>query len=303
MKRKTTKEFIEDAIKVHGGKYDYSLVEYINSTLKVKIICPIHGEFEQIANNHLQGKTCEKCSVDIVNLKNTDTLNHFIQKANQIHNNFYDYSLVDYKHSKLKVKIICPIHGEFEQIPTNHIFGQGCYDCSYEYRKKIMILTKEEFIKKSTIVHNNFYDYSKVIYLSAHNRVKIICPIHGEFEQIAQHHLNGHGCSFCNSSKGEMIIKEILQNHKIIFDYQKKFTNCKNIKELPFDFYLPKHNVCIEYDGRQHYMPIDFFGGIKEHMNLKFRDNIKNIFCRENNIELLRIKYDDNIEQKLQFLF
>jgi len=113
MKKLTTKEFINRAEKIHRNKYDYSLVEYVNTKTKIKIICKKHGIFEQTPNNHLCGKNCPKCHD-----YNKLTTKEFINKAEKDHGNKYDYSLVEYVNTKTKIKIICKKHGIFEQKPN-----------------------------------------------------------------------------------------------------------------------------------------------------------------------------------------
>jgi hypothetical protein len=121
-----TKEFIEDAILVHGDEYDYSLVEYINETTKVKIMCEHHGIFEQTPQGHIKKKEgCSKCATE----KRTGTLEQFIDKAHEIHENKYDYSLAVYVNSSTKLKIICPRHTIFEQTPNQHLRDHGCSKC------------------------------------------------------------------------------------------------------------------------------------------------------------------------------
>jgi hypothetical protein len=178
----TTKEFIEKSIKIHGDKYDYSLVNYKNNKTKVKIICPIHGVFEQTPSNHINmGQKCPKCS------KNVPTTKDFVEKSIKIHGDKYDYSLVNYKNSKTKVKIICPIHGVFEQTPYAHVDKkQSCPIC---YNQQ-MFDNNVTFIKKSISIHDNKYNYSLVNYKNSKIKVKIICPIHGVFEQIPNDHMN-----------------------------------------------------------------------------------------------------------------
>lgn len=124
-KKRTTKEFIERARKVHGNKYDYSNGVYKNKNSKICIICPEHGEFWQNAHNHLSGNGCPKCSKRF-----RYKTNDFIEKASIIHNGKYDYSGTQYLNTKTKIKIICPIHGEFWQLPEKHIIGNGCPRCS-----------------------------------------------------------------------------------------------------------------------------------------------------------------------------
>ena len=138
-KQLTKEEFIQKAREVHGDKYDYSKVEYVNKNTKVKIICPIHGEFFQTPNNHLQGHGCHKC----VGCKQL-TKEEFIQKAREAHGYKYDYSKVEYINAHTKVKIICPIHGEFEQEPNSHLEGKGCPNC-YHKTKKYKFNLLEEF--------------------------------------------------------------------------------------------------------------------------------------------------------------
>ena len=292
---KTTNQFIEDAKKIHGEKYNYSLVEYIGSNNKVKIICPIHGVFEQRPSNHLTGYNCNKC-----NKSYKLTTEDFINKSKEIHGELYDYSLTKYINNRNKVKIICPVHGEFEQLAANHIIGRGCVKCQISNNTT----TKNEFILKANIVHHNKYDYYLVNYKNNETKIKIICPIHGVFEQIPNNHISQkQGCPICKDSTGEKKISYILKNMNIIFKKEYKFKKCKNKRELPFDFYLPDYNICIEFDGKQHFEVNEFFGGIINFNKLVKNDNIKNEYCKNNNIRLIRIRYDEDINIALDKLF
>lgn len=132
-KRLTTNEFIQKAIKVHGNLYDYSQVKYITSHTKIKIICTEHGVFEQTPDNHIRSKQgCPTCGERRRALNRVLTTDEFIHTTTQIHNNFYDYSLVKYISAHAKVKIICPEHGVFEQTPDRHIRSGGCFYCAHE---------------------------------------------------------------------------------------------------------------------------------------------------------------------------
>lgn len=281
--------FINQSNIIHNYKYDYSMVLYHNMKTKVKIICPIHGEFEQIPSNHYKNG-CKKCSIISRSDKLRTSRESFINKCKNIHNNKYDYSLVNYINNIKKIKIICPIHGEFEQKPYHHLNGRGCPNCSNNKR-----LTTVEFINKSKNIHGNKYDYSLVEYKNAHTKVKIICPDHGQFEQSSLSHLNGCGCPNCSYSKGERTISTFLKNNNIDFEYQKSFQYCIDKRKLKFDFYLPNHNICIEFDGEQHFKSIKWFGGENGLKSRQNRDNIKNKYCQINNIYLLRIKHNDDI--------
>ncbi|MFW6226147.1 MAG: hypothetical protein ACOC3V_04245 [bacterium] len=186
-KRLTTEEFIKKARIVHGDKYNYSMVQYEHNKEKVIIICTTHGEFTQTPNRHLSGDGCPKCGGT-----NKSTTEEFIKKAEKIHYNTYDYSNVRYINNKTKVNIICTIHGSFFQKPNTHLNGHGCPYCS-----GVKKLTNEEFIKRANVIHDNFYDYSMIDYINTENKIIIICPQHGKFEQTPHSHLNGNGCEKC----------------------------------------------------------------------------------------------------------
>ena len=306
MKKLTTEEFIERAIKVHGNKYNYSEVEYINSETKVKIFCNnCHIFFEQKANNHLQGQGCPYC------VGKHKTSEKFIQEAIKIHGNNYDYSNVKYNHAYKKIKIYCSsCHKYFYQTPHDHLNGRGCPYCKNIKISKKLRSSSKEFIKKAQEIHGlNKYDYSNVKYTTAKQQIYIKCnTCERMFLQSPEHHLRGQGCPFCNQSKGELKIKELLEKKNIKYEVQKRFKDCKDKRSLPFDFYLPEYNICIEFQGKQHYKEgFSFFILIKKNLieakkffNItKKHDKIKKDYCKKNNILLLEIKYNDNIEQKL----
>ncbi len=210
--RITNEIFIARATKVHQGRYDYSKVEYKGRNNPVCIICPIHGEFWQKPNYHLKGNGCQKCFS--TPKSNTE---EFIKKAKRIYGSRYDYSKVKYAGNKTKVCIICPEHGEWWVTPNNFLRGSRCPSC-YGTPK----YSNDEFISKAKKVHRDKYDYSKVEYDGLQRKVRIICPIHGEFLQNAGTHLNGAGCPSCSGcariTKKEFI-KRALANHTIKYDY------------------------------------------------------------------------------------
>ena len=296
--RFTTDDFIKRAKEVHGDYYDYSNVNYINSGTKVQIVCPIHGVFQMAPRKHVNTKQgCPECGkIKIGDTFRSNTLD-FIKKSREEHGDKYDYSLVDYKKNNIPVKIICPIHGEFEQIPQNHLAGSGCPDCSKESVLQSRTYDNDDFIRKSKEIHGEKYDYSLVDYTVSTDSVDIICPKHGVFSQQAGSHMRGAGCPNCQESKGESYISNILTDFGIHFIRQHKFKDCKGDKgkkycrRLPFDFYLPQYNTMIEYDGRQHFEPISKFGGIEGFNKLRRNDEIKNEYCNRNNIKLIRIPY------------
>lgn len=288
----TKNTFIEKAKLKHNNKYDYSLVEYIKSKIKVKIICKNenHGVFLQTPNDHITGYGCPKCA------GRNKTTSDFINEAKLIHGDLYNYSLVDYKNTEKKIKIICREHGAFSQLSYSHLNGSGCPICFGTNK-----LTTEEFIKKAKLIHGDKYDYSNSKYINHKTKINIICPAHGEFNQKTNCHLNGSGCAKCFNSKGEQKIRMFLINNNIKFIEQYTFNDCKDINKLKFDFYLTELNVCIEYNGEQHYKFKTFFHQSKFNFeSQQKRDKIKIDFCGKNNINLLILKYNEKFMNKLE---
>lgn len=294
-----TQEFIEKAIKIHGSRYDYSLVNYVTSTKKIILICNEHGQFPQAPSDHLSGYGCPKCGLERGKQARTRSTEQFIKLAKQVHGNRYDYSLVKYKKAFELVSIICPIHGNFEQKPAFHLQGQGCHKCAGTQK-----LTQDEFIERARQIHVDRYDYSRVNYINSATKVEILCLRHGSFFQAPQDHLARHGCQLCYSSTGEERISNILTRWGIKFTRQKKFDRCKNKKLLPFDFYfqIGKVYILIEYDGGQHFEPVDHFGGTDIFERTKQNDSIKTQFAQDNGFILIRIPYTEfnNIESILR---
>ena len=288
----TLDRLLEGFILIHGYKYDYSKVDYINSSIKIDIICEKHGVFKQTPNKHNCGRGCPDCS----HTKKLFT-EDFIKNAIKIHGYKYDYSKVVYKNNRSKVDIICKDHGIFKQSYSSHVTNkQDCPECVRLNR----YLTTDEFIEKSIEVHGDLYSYDNVLYDGYNNRVDIFCKKCDKyFLQSPGNHLNGKGHKDCAVvSKGEKKICDILCLMGIYFDREKKFNGCSDKQHLPFDFYLPDHNICIEYDGEIHYHSIDFFGGEGKLKDRQRKDKIKTDYCIENDINLIRIPYweYDNID-------
>lgn len=221
----------------------------------------------------------------------------FIKRAKTIHGEQYDYSLVDYKTSHQKIVIVCDEHGKFDQKPNSHLSGCGCPICGGRD-----IVNKEKFVQRSRKIHQNTYEYGSVVYGGYNEKVEIICLEHGSFYQTPFSHLiRKTGCPNCKESKGEKKIREVLNMKNILFEREKRFADCRDKYPLLFDFYLPTKNILIEFDGKQHYEAIDFFGGADKLTSLKKRDNIKNEYAKKHNIRLIRILYSelDQIENIL----
>lgn len=271
---------------------------YIGAHKKYNWECKSGHMFDTTWTNILAGRWCAKCSVIERNkLKIINAANTFIDKAIKIHGDKFDYSQVEYKKAKIKVKIICnTCKNEWMQTPTNHLSGFGCPRCAQVEKSTI-----ENFIKESNIIHNNFYIYDKSIYKSAFVKLTITCPFHGDFQQTPDNHKRGKGCPHCVYINEE-IVREILNNLHIKYEYQfKPFKN----KKYKCDFYLPDYNLIIEYNGAQHYMPVVFNTISQTKANENFikqqqRDDLIRNYCKINNINLLEIDGRKYKGQKLK---
>lgn len=191
-----TNDFIRRSREIHGNFYDYSKAIYTYGKNKITIMCPVHGEFEQRANSHLKGKGCLKCGIDATKLG----LTNFIEIANKIHDNKYNYDKVAYTTNKAQVIICCPIHGQFKQAPNDHLRNGGCKKCGVQEQRKKITLTRDQFITLANIKHSNFYSYDKSNYIHSHTLIIITCPTHGDFSQDPGNHLADNGCPSCRSS-------------------------------------------------------------------------------------------------------
>jgi hypothetical protein len=210
MQKFTTEKFIERARAKHGDRYIYDKVEYLGACIKIIITCRIHGDFLQAPYSHLVGSKCKKCDINNRSIKKMKTKNDFIKEAISIHGNKYDYSKVKYYGSFVPVCIVCKKHGEFMQIPSNHLNGSGCpIDGS-----KTRTMTTGEFISKAISVHGDRYIYDKVVYINTVDKVCIICKVHGEFMQCPSSHLNKNGCFRCATEE---------YSNRRILDAKEKF--------------------------------------------------------------------------------
>ena len=285
-------QFITQSNLKHNNKYDYSLVEYRNNYTKVKIICPIHGIFEQSPDSHAnRGSGCIKCAL----ARKLPTTDEFIKLCVEQHGNKYDYSLVNYVNSSTSITIICPKHGEFKQIANTHKGGAGCTLCSYERLSGRPPMTNAEFIIKCQLVHKDRYDYSVTEYTHCHKSVNVSCPKHGIFKIKASDHLQGSKCKRCKVTKGEQRVQNALIDLGITFVREHSFPDCVYVRPLRFDFYLPQHNMCVEYDGELHFKPRNRLSknALNDLEQSKIRDNIKDAYCLNKNIKLLRISFHD----------
>lgn len=262
MSKKFTREEVIDRFnRVHGlGKYDYSLVNYIDNTKDITIICKIHGPFQQKADRHFRGGNCIKCSYLNRNKNTKLSTEIFIKRSMEIHGDLYDYSKVEYKNSQTKVIIICKIHGSFKQIAASHLNKSGCPKCGDIKSAKSCRSTINDFIEKSKNFHGELYDYSKVNYKNNLSKVEIICRVHGSFFKSPVNHLRGQGCPSCidRGFKSDKVayfyINEIPELEALKYGISNKNPSIRLYEQRSKSIYkiLPKM-VCKFENGKEAY--------------------------------------------------
>jgi Zn finger protein HypA/HybF involved in hydrogenase expression len=229
-RRLSREEVISRAIEVHGAKYDYSKVEYNTIEDRITIICPEHGEFQQIANNHInQGYGCNQCGHVDTGLKRRISGDKWLSRFKQIHGYTYDYSEFESRAAHQLSKIICKEHGLFLQSPITHSNGVGCPDCGRDKAALQRRLSQDDVLDRFREVHGETYDYSLVEYVVSQENLTIICKKHGPFEQLTHVHANGSGCPKCSSIsaglKRRLTINDVFERfreaHGERFDYSK----------------------------------------------------------------------------------
>lgn len=225
----TTEEWVVKARAVHGERYDYSTAVYVDSRTKLQIICPEHGNFMQLAGDHLMASGCRACGLTLNKRGRITTQEEWVEKARAVHGDKYDYSQTVYSGSQCSVTIVCPQHGAFTQRATSHLAGYNCRECGRLDRveastgRKCPRRTVGEFIAAAKALYGDKYNYSQVDDLSLQNRwlpmkekVAIICPAHGEFTQTADAHLGGRGCQQCGVVQRGLVKKHSLEEFILI---------------------------------------------------------------------------------------
>lgn len=225
--RFSTSEFIERHRSIHGDRYDYSETNAENRyNNKICVICPEHGHFYKTITGHFH-YGCPKCSRPLSNM-GTDG---FIKKAREVHGDRYSYERTTYKDILSKVIITCPEHGDIEVTPNNFLRGYGCKRCAVDNQAALQrARAASEFEAKARLIHGDKYDYSKVEYISAKDKVLIICPEHGEFWQDPNHHLQGNQCPLCTHRSWAYTTEEFIKRAKEVHGdrYDYSITEYKN---------------------------------------------------------------------------
>lgn len=286
--RSFSEEKFQQRLKENYGDKIITLTPYINSRSKIKVKCNDCGnEWMTISQYLLRGRGCKKCHTLNQRKSNNKFIDEFI-------NNYGDkYELLSkYINANTKIKVKCKLCNNLWESKPYHLSHTKCEcpECANKKRGLKSRKSHEQFIKDVYETHKNKYE---VIgnYTNAKTKIEIKCNECGNNWKIVPYSLlQGVGCPICNQSKGEDIIAIYLKEKDFNYESHYIFDKCRNKNPLPFDFYLPDLNLCIEYDGVQHFKPVEFFGG-DEKFNYYKENEIKNNFCKENQIRLIRISY------------
>ena len=282
----------------HSNDYDYSKVEYKNQYEKVLIGHNVNGEkhwFYQTPKMHWLGQGCPICFG--TPKKSTD---EFIKNITDKFGDIFDTSKINYVANNIKVTIGCKNHKDDYKADSNGIFWfektpnafltqvNPCPRCSSTAR-----YDTEDFIYRANKIHNFTYLYDKIVVTNCRNKVTITCREHGDFQQSPIKHLSGQGCQKCFNSLGENAILAFLKKNNITFSQKKIYDGLIDVLPLSYDFFLPDKNILIEYNGEQHYKPVDIFGGEEQFKIQVLHDNLKKEYAEKNCIKLVVIPYWD----------
>lgn len=301
----TEKEF-QDRLKENYGDKIKSLSPYVNFRTKIDVKCNVCGNiWKTMSSRLMRGVGCKNCAV----LKQTKNKDEFKNEFIKIYKDKCEL-LSDYVNAKTKVEVKCKICNNIWNIKPSHIlyYKCECPKCSIITRVHNSTKTHDQFIEDVFKIHGEKLTVLDK-YINAKTKIKIKCNSCGNGWISAPYSLlNGHGCSYCNLSKGELAIDTFLKNNMINYKRQYTIENCKHKKMLQFDFAVfdvDKLKCLIEYDGIQHFKSFKFFGGDEKLKDLKEKDTIKNDYCKNNGIELNRIPYTQrkNIGKILDSIF
>lgn len=292
LKRLTTEVF-KKKLKITHPNLEL-LSSYKRTNEKITVRCTIHNhQYETTPHRLVQKHNCIYCYRDrnVGKLrKNTQQLLNELIVAS---NNRYQFPNInsEYKNNKCKITAICPKHGEFKISINKLLQGQGCKKCAVETSANKKKLSEEELLQRFRKVHNEKYTYVDLskVYKNIYSKIKIVCPIHGEFQQTVNDHLSGCGCPRCSESRLERDVANYLESSGVIFERQKTF---HWLGKQRLDFYLPDYGVAIECQGKQHFKPVEYFGGENQFKLIQKRDLKKNTLCKENNVKLFYIVDD-----------
>ena len=272
--------------------------DYFGINKKYNLICKNGHKIKMYLNDLLSGHECKKCATEKVAKAQMLT---YQEVRNYIESFNYKLLSTEYKGSEEKLNVICNNGHKCSISYNNFKHGHRCSFCAVDKRTKSQTIPYEDRKR-----HIESFGYKLLTkekdYINGSQKVKMKCSKGHTFKMSCHCFFYGQRCPYCNESKGERRVKSVLDKSSVMYVSQYRFEDCKARRVLPFDFYLPTYNCCIEYDGKQHYLYGGFNGDLLELMNIQYRDTIKNKYCKDNDIKLIRIPYwrFDEIEEILK---
>ena len=300
-KRKTHHQYLTEII--NNNIPIEPLEEYVDGKTNIRHRCKIcKHEWDARPHNILSGYGCPMCGIQKTKEVNMKTHNEYVI---ELSNKNPTVEVVEqYMGAHKSIKHYCKIHNiEFYIRPSDALKGHGCKQCQNERIYNANVKPHNQY--EDELVDRDINIEVIDTYINAITPITHKClKCHHEWLVAPNNILRGSGCPKCNESHGEKSVASWLHNHKIKFIQQYRFDECKDKYTLPFDFYLIDYNICIEYQGEQHYRAVDFFGGDEKFKLCQLHDQIKRNYCDNHNIPLICIRYDKNIEEELEkFLF
>ena len=292
--RKLSYEEVKEYIESFG--YKLLSEEYKNNRTKLCLQCPEGHIFEIRYSDFKNGVRCKTCSY-----KNNGDYFRFTYEyvKKYIENEGYNLLSTEYINANSYIEIVCPKGHKYKTKFGTFKNGNRCRECYFIYENNKTTIHSYEYVKNKMLLEG--YELLSTEYINAHTKLQVRCSNGHIYETTWNSFQQGSRCPHCNESKGEREIRTILDNLNIKYISQYKFDDCKFKYVLPFDFYLSDYNCCIEFDGIQHFEIVEHFGGFDSFIDRIIRDTIKNEYCKNNNIKLIRISYKeiDKIENIL----
>ena len=299
-KRKTHEEYVEELYKVNP---DIEVIDtYVDYKTSILHRCKIHNiELYIKPNNAMRGQSCKLCKGEKIKRNKRMSDDEYIERLS-VANPCVEL-IGQYINANTPVMHKCTMHGISWMIrPADALKGNGCKKCHMERFSESKSKTHEEYVFELEMKNINIEVVG--MYVKAKTPITHRCKICGhQWDAAPDNILQGTGCPVCSISRGEKEIVDYLNKKHAHFIPQCMFGDCKNKKLLPFDFYLPEYNLCIEYDGIQHYQPVKYFGGVDKLEKYQHNDAIKNNYCALHHIGLLRIRYDQDVNSELDNFF
>ena len=233
----------------HGERYDYrDVTAFRGGKTALTIRCVAHGPFQQTAQKHALGQGCPACGYVARSETQLFDTPQWVAKAREVHGDRYDYAKSVYRGDRENVTITCTAHGDFEQGAGTHTQGRGCPKCGNAAKARGRRKDASHFIRRARAVHGDVYDYTKVEYRSALEKVEIVCPKHGAFWQSPANHAWGYGCQRCVHGAPSKREDELFALVRTIRPDAEQ-SNRKLIAPKELDIVVPSLKLAIEFNG------------------------------------------------------